>query len=557
MAAFDHDTLRALVNETIDKIVRKDPSLSLFVEPKKMGPVTVLQLYADRGTEPVCIGGVGFVPLYEQRTTDAKVLEYTKNWLPSTLRIRKTGYMNIPAFDLHAGTWKTSFFLWQNSTLQDYPANRQGLTDRRAVKEELVKAFEDNVHAFMPRPIVATPATATPAVATPAVATPAVATPAVATRIVSHYGQWTLNTAANRYYRAVYYTDEGSAAEAACLKILQAKIQMRLYAMETIKERLPPELSDMILDYLPFELALALDSLSKGRRCLRRLRRDPIAHRFERAFEVLEHDPRTFDRAHRQIELAPKMSVQFVSIGGRWYLQHMAPAATQTGSDQRLAGRTRQLLFKHTMNRTPYVAVQVDDFGITHIALDSEAGQPQWISPNKVDKQPTFFQDSSTDKRFDSIAVILDGLKLCAVDIPSQVKQNRTRAILPSGYGGYFWSLSPHNSLYVRPDVFDLTRARGTYAWIPPRLGVPGFRLSSTPQPGFNELTFESEARARTVRLVSVPSSPVVSMLFQLHDEIDTTIDTTTEVVPNVVGVWQFDFAHNVVTKPPIAVREA
>lgn len=201
---------------------------------------------------------------------------------------------------------------------------------------------------------------------------------------------------------------EGSAAEAACLKILQAKIQMRLYAVQTIKERLPLELLDMILDYLPFELALALDSLSKGSRCLRRLRRDPIAHRFERAFEVLGHDLRTFDRTHRRIQLAPKMSAQFVSIGGRWYLQHMAPAATQTGSDQILAGQTRQLLFEHTVNRTPYVAVQVDSFGITHVALDSQAGQPQWISPNKVDKQPTFFQDSSTDKRFDSVAVILD-----------------------------------------------------------------------------------------------------------------------------------------------------
>lgn len=136
------------------------------MEPKKTGPVTVLQFYADRGTEPVCIGGVGFVPLYEQRTTTAKVLEYTKNWLASSLKITTAGYMSIPGFDLHDGSWKTCYFLWQNNTLQDYTATRQGSTDRTEVKDELIKVLEDNVHAFIPRPIVATPAAATAPAAT-------------------------------------------------------------------------------------------------------------------------------------------------------------------------------------------------------------------------------------------------------------------------------------------------------------------------------------------------------------------------------------------------------
>jgi hypothetical protein len=168
----------------------------------------------------------------------------------------------------------------------------------------------------------------------------------------------------------------------------------------------------MILDYLPFELALKLDTLTKHSldgypRCLRRLRQDPIAHRFERVFEVLGQRLRVFKHLNNEIKLISEMSAQFLSVGGRSNLQDMGAAATQTCSIKQ-AGRTTQLQFHHVQDRAPYIAVQVDDFGMTHIALDSVAGQPQWISPNTVNKQPVCFQDRSSEKSFDSVTVISD-----------------------------------------------------------------------------------------------------------------------------------------------------
>ena len=54
--------------------------------------------------------------------------------------------------------------------------------------------------------------------------------------------------------------------------------------------------------------------------------------------------------------------------------------------------------YVHNHNRAPYIAVQVNEFGITHISFNSEAGRVKWISPNKADKQTDFFQDrGSTD----------------------------------------------------------------------------------------------------------------------------------------------------------------
>lgn len=195
--------------------------------------------------------------------------------------------------------------------------------------------------------------------------------------------------------------------EAADLKGLQVKIQSRLHVFAWIKTKLALELSEMILDYLPFELALALDNLSGGAHCLLRLRQDPIAHRFERAIDVLGQRLRLFEHPSNQIKLASEMVADFVFIGGRWYLQDIS-AATHAHGAQEQAEHTTQIRFQHTKDCTPYVALQIDEFGITHLALKSVASQPQWISPNAIDAQPVVFQDSSTERSFETVTVTSD-----------------------------------------------------------------------------------------------------------------------------------------------------
>lgn len=55
------------------------------------------------------------------------------------------------------------------------------------------------------------------------------------------------------------------------LSPIRDKVRVRLDVFTVTKERSPAELSDMVLDYLPPELALTMDCLSDGKQCLRRL----------------------------------------------------------------------------------------------------------------------------------------------------------------------------------------------------------------------------------------------------------------------------------------------
>lgn len=165
----------------------------------------------------------------------------------------------------------------------------------------------------------------------------------------------------------------------------------------------------MVLDYLPPELALTMDCLSDGKQCLRRLRQDPIASRLERAFQVLKHEVRDVRHQPLEIKLETEMRAQFVEISDQWYLQDLYPNERQEKAvhGQGQAGRVEQLVFRHNHDREPYITVQANEFGITHIAFHSEEGTVKWISPN-ADRKAAFFQDGSSAKRYDSVYVVSD-----------------------------------------------------------------------------------------------------------------------------------------------------
>ncbi|KAF2022865.1 hypothetical protein EK21DRAFT_119318 [Setomelanomma holmii] len=323
------------------------------------------------------------------------------------------------------------------------------------------------------------------------------------------------------------------------------KIWTRLEVFELVKENLPTELVDSILDLLPFELALALERLSGGGQCLRRLRQDPIARRFELASQILGHKTRILRHPENKIKLESEMVAEFVKLGSPWCLRDLVSAAEQAIDVETQSGKVERIKFTHSHDRRPWIAVQVCEYAVTHIAFESEADEPKWLSPNAVDSKAAFFQDSGSAEHFDSVVVISDGMKLCAVDIPQQFEINRTRAILPPGVSGSHWSLAPLDLLYVRPFVTDITRSSGLHVWTPIRPGMPGFRVSNEPRPGFKEIKFSSEGVPRTVALVSAPPSPIVFVRFD--DEVVAHPDTVVELVSNVVGVWQFQFACNLV----------
>jgi hypothetical protein len=199
-------------------------------------------------------------------------------------------------------------------------------------------------------------------------------------------------------------------------------LEKRLEVFCDIKDKVPAELADMILDQLPFELSLALDYLSGGSGYLARLRQDPIAHRFERVFGILGHEVRDFKYHdnneilghevgdfkyldNNEIQLESEMTAQFFEIGGRWYLQDLYARSPEKVASQ---GQVKSFLFKHDRHRKPYIAVQVDDFGITHIAFDTKGKLPIWIGPNKVHRQAAYFQDRSSQPSFKSVVVISD-----------------------------------------------------------------------------------------------------------------------------------------------------
>lgn len=188
---------------------------------------------------------------------------------------------------------------------------------------------------------------------------------------------------------------------------VQRKLGKRLKVFGIAKENLPSELTDMILEYLPVELALALEYLSGGSQCLVRLRQDPIARLFERAFQVLGHEIREA-RQQDRIKLESHMTARFVEIGGIWYLQDLYARASQDQGGPGPGRRVKELEFSHSHDREPYIAVQPDGFGITHIAFHLDGTEPRWISPNKVNRKAAFFQDRSGAKRFEEVKVISD-----------------------------------------------------------------------------------------------------------------------------------------------------
>jgi hypothetical protein len=180
-------------------------------------------------------------------------------------------------------------------------------------------------------------------------------------------------------------------------------VKLRLHACKRIKQRLPLELFDMILQWLPLELALALDCVSAKAITLssrRRLRHDPVARRLERAFHVFGHPKRQLQFG--EVEMKQEMVAQFVEIGGQWYLQSLLPNTKQGGTGQ------NQIVFRHNSNREPYVSVQVNEFGITHIAFSINAGKPLWISPNVAKKHIKCFQDRGNVKGYHTIFVVSD-----------------------------------------------------------------------------------------------------------------------------------------------------
>ena len=202
---------------------------------------------------------------------------------------------------------------------------------------------------------------------------------------------------------------------------IQSKLKRRLERTKTVKKSLPTELVDSVLDYLPFELAIALDRLTGGKEsCLHRLRQDPVARRFECASQILRHEKRElqhekielpleegeFQHLYNKVELKPDMVVEYVMLGGRGYLKDIH-ARRETNGQER-ARKVMQYTVRHSPDREPYIAVQVDDIGITHIAFDHEGGEPKWISPNKINRQAAFFQDRTSTKCYDSVFVIFD-----------------------------------------------------------------------------------------------------------------------------------------------------
>jgi hypothetical protein len=186
---------------------------------------------------------------------------------------------------------------------------------------------------------------------------------------------------------------------------LQKELHECLEIVDILKHQLPIEIIVMILGYLPLELALMLGCLSYGvwEGNTQRLRHDPVASQLELAYQVLGYDKNILHTQQtRKIRLEPKMELHFKEFGGQWYLQHLCPSHANFTQEVATKGK---ILFDHNPNREPYIAVQANQFGITHIAFEMKEGRPQWISPNKA-RRLKFFQDTNSAKLYNLIVVI-------------------------------------------------------------------------------------------------------------------------------------------------------
>jgi hypothetical protein len=202
--------------------------------------------------------------------------------------------------------------------------------------------------------------------------------------------------------RSIFSKTTGT--KTAAIESIRNKFEKRFRVITAMKKYLQLELSDMILDYLPCQLAVSLLALSGEEPCFQRLRKDPIARRFELASQILGHKTR---HTENKINLEAEMVLDWVKLGRHWILRDLFPAR-QDISGQTQSAQVQQSKFTHCHDRRPWIAIQVSEYGITHIAFEMEAGRPRWTSPNAVDSKAAFFQDSGSVERFDFVVVISD-----------------------------------------------------------------------------------------------------------------------------------------------------
>jgi hypothetical protein len=98
----------------------------------------------------------------------------------------------------------------------------------------------------------------------------------------------------------------------------------------------------------------------------------------------------------------------FFELGGQQYLRDLLPGPI---SKDGIGEREVAFLFDHNCDQKPYIAVHVDEFGITNIAFTLKAGVPNWVRSHDKQQTSEFFQDTGDEYSYNSVFVISNASK--------------------------------------------------------------------------------------------------------------------------------------------------
>ncbi|KAF2022825.1 hypothetical protein EK21DRAFT_95416 [Setomelanomma holmii] len=142
-----------------DEQDRQDDSftLSTAIRQVSRSRTKLVLIWSQRGTSaPVCIGGIGYNPLYEGCAATPTTMTHTTTLVRTSIATAVNSYVQVAVFNLKDGDWLSKYFWFYPSVVQEDTRLESctGSITEQAVKDEVRTCLRYNIAALDPAPVV-------------------------------------------------------------------------------------------------------------------------------------------------------------------------------------------------------------------------------------------------------------------------------------------------------------------------------------------------------------------------------------------------------------------
>jgi hypothetical protein len=145
----DHGLIETWVQEILSELSKGN--MTVFVEIIPISDVWIMIIWAQRTSEQTrCIGAIGYTKLYNARGTSKHIMANTIEVVASRLHDTAFGYITVPVFNVHDGTFESQLYNVAGKIATFYREERQGTIEKEAVQDEVRRALADNMLVLVP-----------------------------------------------------------------------------------------------------------------------------------------------------------------------------------------------------------------------------------------------------------------------------------------------------------------------------------------------------------------------------------------------------------------------